>query len=255
MSTPEFQSAARVARRAARSVAGAARLGFEAVDRDLRAHIAQLPLVGFTQVLPTDTDVRPKADDGHPPILLVHGMGGRPGNFVLLRARLAWAGRKRVYSVSLAGAHSVDDMAARVRDKVAAVAAINALPDGARIDVVAHSLGGIVARVAVEDPGTARRVRRVVTLGTPHAGTWAARFAGTPNAVQLRPGSPLLERLERAASPVELVSILGGADVLVTPLESAALPGSRVIRLDGHTHYTLLATPAALDAVVSALDA
>jgi hypothetical protein len=44
---------------------------------------------------------------------------------------------------------------------------------GARVAIVAHSLGGLVARAALALPG-AGKVERVVFLGTPHRGSFAA---------------------------------------------------------------------------------
>lgn len=39
------------------------------------------------------------------------------------------------------------------------------------IDIVAHSMGGLVARVAIEKYGCDKYVRKIITLGTPHKGT------------------------------------------------------------------------------------
>ena len=41
----------------------------------------------------------------------------------------------------------------------------------ARVDVIAHSLGGLDARYALAKLGLASRVRSLVTVGTPHHGT------------------------------------------------------------------------------------
>lgn len=50
------------------------------------------------------------------------------------------------------------------------VAAIEALPHE-RVDVIAHSLGGLDARYALSHLGLANRVRSLVTIGTPHRGS------------------------------------------------------------------------------------
>ena len=50
------------------------------------------------------------------------------------------------------------------------VAAIEALPHE-RIDLVAHSLGGLDARYALAHLGLDKRVRSLVTIGTPHHGS------------------------------------------------------------------------------------
>ena len=47
----------------------------------------------------------------------------------------------------------------------------------------------------VQELGCAARGRTLVTLGTPHAGTQAARFAGTSRCQELRPGSEVMQRI------------------------------------------------------------
>jgi hypothetical protein len=45
------------------------------------------------------------------------------------------------------------------------------------VDLVAHSMGGLVARMALTDADAAKKVERLVTLGTPHAGSFAVTMA------------------------------------------------------------------------------
>lgn len=45
---------------------------------------------------------------------------------------------------------------------------------GAKVDIVAHSMGGLVARSAIENHNAADNVRSLITLGTPHRGTLIA---------------------------------------------------------------------------------
>ena len=42
---------------------------------------------------------------------------------------------------------------------------------GAKVDIVAHSMGGLVARSALENYGKADLVQNLITLGTPHKGS------------------------------------------------------------------------------------
>ena len=58
----------------------------------------------------------------------------------------------------------------------ALVAAIEALGHD-RVDIIAHSLGGLDARYAITHLGLASRVRTLVTIGTPHRGTPLADVA------------------------------------------------------------------------------
>jgi triacylglycerol lipase len=47
---------------------------------------------------------------------------------------------------------------------------VDQLPDG-RVNVIAHSMGGLDARYAISKLGLADRVASLVTIGTPHFGT------------------------------------------------------------------------------------
>jgi triacylglycerol esterase/lipase EstA (alpha/beta hydrolase family) len=73
---------------------------------------------------------------------------------------------------------------------------------GRSVDIVAHSMGGLVARAAIT--GTTRRlsgwpphiyVEDVVTIGTPHNGTALARGCAFAQCVEMRPGSAFLNWL------------------------------------------------------------
>ncbi len=218
---------------------------YHAIDPDVRSHIAQLPVVGASQLVRRPGAIGPLPDSGGRPVVFVHGLAGHPGNFVGLRAFFHAMGRTRTYLVDMRGTSDIDELAARVVGVVEEVAEVNGLAPDERIDVVAHSLGGLVARVALQDPACSARVRRLVTLGTPHGGTHTARFAATPLTLDLRPGSALLRRLESsAAADVErIVAFWSPADVFVLPAESAALPGARTIELPRTTHYGYLMRP------------
>lgn len=60
------------------------------------------------------------------------------------------------------------DLAEAAAAMAAEVAACNAR----QVDVVGHSMGGLVARAVLHSPAGAR-IRRLVTLGTPHGGSFA----------------------------------------------------------------------------------
>jgi triacylglycerol lipase len=112
------------------------------------------------------------------PVVLVHGLFGFdrigvPGvRFDYFRgiARHLETLGCHAHAVRLPGAASVPERAREL------VAAIDALPHP-RIDLIAHSLGGLDARYALTHLGLARRVRSLVTVGTPHHGTPLADLA------------------------------------------------------------------------------
>jgi triacylglycerol lipase len=94
-----------------------------------------------------------------------------------------------------------------------------------RIDLIGHSEGGLIGRYYVQKLDGARRVRHLVTLGTPHRGTrWA--YSGhlvsrvLPSLRQMAPGSPLLRDLADDSFPgsVRLTSIYSQRDSICPPL-------------------------------------
>jgi triacylglycerol lipase len=112
------------------------------------------------------------------PVVLVHGLfgfdrigvpGARFDYFRGIARHLEGLGCP-AHAVRLPASASVPDRAREL------VAAIDALPHP-RIDLIAHSLGGLDARYALTHLGLAHRVRSLVTVGTPHRGTPLADLA------------------------------------------------------------------------------
>lgn len=226
--------------------AGKVAYGYRAIDPDVQRHLVHGPVVGLGMLLPRERTIMAKADDGYRPLVLVHGMAGDPTNFYALRAYFAAMGRRRVYAIHLSDAVDVEQMAARLQAFVAEVIAANGLDDAAKVDLVAHSQGGIASRLALEAPDFAARVATLVTLGTPHAGTYVARFTATRQGSDLRRGSPVFARLAAQLpwrGPVRLVAFWSASDLLVLPAESAAVEGAENVELVGYTHLSYLLAP------------
>lgn len=117
------------------------------------------------------------------------------------------------------------------------------VPRRARVSIVGHSLGGVVARWWVQEQGGFERVDRVIALATPHAGTESARWVPGPIAAALRPGSPVVRRLAdgRPRADVPHVAIVAGCDWMCMPLASAAaLSGAVVHWLEDLGHNEML---------------
>ena len=227
---------------------GAGRLAYayRAIDPDVQRHLLHGPLVGLGMVLPVERAVEAKPDDGYRPLVFVHGMAGDPTNFYAMRAYFSAMGRRRVYAIPLSDALDVEEMAERLIAYVAAVVRENGLGSDARVDLVAHSQGGIASRIAMDDPAFAARIATLVTLGTPHAGTHVARFTATRQGTDLRRESPVFGRLAAQLpwrGPARLVAFWSSSDLLVMPAESAAVAGAENIEMVGYTHLSYLLVP------------
>ncbi len=100
----------------------------------------------------------------HPPLVLVHGFLGDPTNFLLFRRHLGARGISSFTSFSYPPRLDYQRLARRLGEMIEAVCLATG---AAHVDVVGHSLGGLVARYLIEmAPGTP--VRRLVTLGAPY---------------------------------------------------------------------------------------
>jgi triacylglycerol esterase/lipase EstA (alpha/beta hydrolase family) len=233
--------------------------GYRAIDPDLRRNLAAAPLFGLTMLSSRSEPILPLDDDGHRPLIFVHGLGGHRGNFSPMRAAFKLLGRSRAYSASLPEVGSIQQLGEWLRAVIAEVLAVNALPEEAQVDLVAHSMGGIVCRVALQDAACAARVHTLLTLGTPHHGTHLARLADTDRTRAMRPNSALLDTLSeqipwrRAAGMPRLICVGSTADVVIIPAETAYVEGAERIELPGFTHSGFLLHPKAFGTVFHAL--
>ncbi|MDB5945074.1 MAG: alpha/beta fold hydrolase [Ramlibacter sp.] len=111
--------------------------------------------------------------------------------------------------------------------------------------LVCHSMGGLAARAWLRAHG-AGRVHHIVTIATPHHGTWLARFGHTANGRQMRVGSDWLRALghERTNAPATgFTCWYSDCDNIVFPTATATLPeaDNRLVR--GVAHVDLAFRP------------
>lgn len=195
------------------------------------------------------------------PVLLVHGLIDNRSIFTKLSWALRRRGFGRVVTVNLPlFATDVPTAARRMAD---AVEELCAQTGYGQIHVVAHSLGGLVARYYVQKLGGDERVTTLVTLGTPHAGTRAARLMPSavpyPLLAQLRPGAALLRELAGPAPGcrTRFVCFAGELDRLVVPTASALLAHDDLdvvnVHVPGAGHHSLTFNGRVVHAVASAL--
>ena len=175
---------------------------------------------------------------GLAPVLLIHGYVNNAGAMFILWRAIKDAGHA-VHTVNLEPLYAdIDRYAARIE---ARLAAIQAAAGGQAVMLVCHSMGGLAARAYLRKYGAAR-VERLITLGTPHAGTVLANTALGENGRQMRPGSAWLAGLahfEDARWPCKVVAIYSHDDNIVAPQLSGRLEGAHNIALSGLGHISL----------------
>ncbi|MFF4173215.1 esterase/lipase family protein [Streptomyces sp. NPDC001744] len=194
------------------------------------------------------------------PVVLLHGFADNRSVFVLLRRSLVRHGRDGI--VSLNYSPLTCDLRAAAALLGRRVEEIRARTGHDEVDLVGHSLGGLIARYYVQRLGGDRRVRTLVTLGTPHSGTTVARLADAhPLVRQMRPGSEVLRDLAGPAPGcrTRFVSFWSDLDRVMVPVETARLDhpdlSAHNVRVSGIGHLALPVHPAVAAGVREALDA
>ena len=126
-----------------------------------------------------------------------------------------------------------------------------------RVDIVAHSLGGVVARYYIERLGGAKHVGRVVTIGSPHHGTVIARLGALfPSARETVVGSSFYADLGPlvAREGIVFTSVWSRADAIIEPPESSSIaPVGEDRVFENLGHLSLLLSPRVLDTVAERL--
>lgn len=132
------------------------------------------------------------------PVLLVHGHHGSAANWAAMVPRLRAEGWRPTALDFVTGNWkdwTLDELAQQV---ALHVMALKNQTQQDKIDVVAHSLGGIVVRQYLKFHGGDRHVRRLVCLGAPHHGVGFAALGPMFEIARLfAPHGPALNRLNR----------------------------------------------------------
>lgn len=172
------------------------------------------------------------------PVLLVHGYlcNGRIWDDMAQTLR---AQGHTVLTVDLEPMFtSIDRYAPLIEAAVATLCQQTGAP---RVALVGHSMGGLAIRAWLRVHGT-RRAARVLTLGTPHAGTRLATYSQTPNGRQMVWHSTWLAELAAAESDA-VRSLLRIAitlqDNIVYPQQAQCLEGIRPTVFEGIGHLQM----------------
>ncbi|KQP48643.1 triacylglycerol lipase [Pseudorhodoferax sp. Leaf274] len=123
----------------------------------------------------------------------------------------------------------------------AAVARVTAATGQAPM-LVCHSMGGLAARAWLRTPAAAGRVAHVVTIASPHGGTWMAQLGHGANARQMELDSQWLAQLARDEAQVQAVPFTcwySNCDNVVFPVSTATRRGADNRFVPGHPHVAL----------------
>lgn len=152
---------------------------------------------------------------------------------------------------------SIDDYGPQIEAAIQQVKDASGLPPL----VVCHSMGGLAVRAWLQQMKAHARVHHVVTIGTPHQGTWLARFGYSQNNRQMRQRSDWLLQLEQAATSLPDATKLrftcwySSGDNMVFPASCATLPDADNRLVRGAGHVQLAFEPVVMKTTLAMLDA
>lgn len=199
------------------------------------------------------------AAEGAPPqvpIVFVHGYMQNRVGFVGLARSLARAGLGPMFGFNYPWFSSIANNAQRLERFVESVCKETG---SAAVDLVCHSMGGLIAVEMMRDEARREslKVRRCVTIASPHAGVmWQGPLLGF-GAASLKRGSKLLEAQAGHKLTVPCLSVYSTHDNIVHPKESSSLVlrGGRDIEVDGPAHLAILFSPKVAEHVAEFLRA
>ena len=195
-------------------------------------------------------DDLPQAPAGHRGIVFIHGFACNRGFWTpwLLRARAAGIPYIAVNLEPVFG--PIDEYVPTIEAAVRRLADATGRPPL----LVCHSMGGLAARAWLRASGDPARVAHVVTIGSPHDGTWLARFSRSPSAHQMRQASAWLQALGQhtAALPAGLFTCwYTNCDNIVFPARTATLRGADNRYVPGAAHVDLAFLPEVMSHTLS----
>ncbi len=191
-------------------------------------------LSSLTAVVASLVAFVPASADAPPdPVVIVNGTFGPAFFYEPLAARMRADG-DQVFIVELTNL-GTGDIANTARDLDRFVDDVLARTGAAKVDLVGHSQGGLVARQYVKNLGGDATVDSLISLGTPHYGTAVANIAdffglgnclGVVACQQMAVGSDFVNALndgDDTIGDVRYTNLYTSLDELVRPVENAAL--------------------------------
>ncbi|MFC5521703.1 esterase/lipase family protein [Polaromonas jejuensis] len=186
-------------------------------------------------------------------VLLVHGFFCNRGFWTPWLRRLQGSGHAFV-AVNLEPVFgAIDDYVPQIEAAVQQLTQATGLPPL----LVCHSMGGLAARAWLQRMKAEARVHHVVTIGTPHRGTWLARFGHGHNNRQMRLLSDWQARLDHDM-PADRHALFtcwySNCDNIVFPASTATLVGAENRLVRGAAHVQMAFLPPVMDATLAWLD-
>ena len=187
------------------------------------------------------------------PVLLLHGVLCNAGVWHSMKKYLTRHGIGPIYALSYGPPlASIDLFAEQTAEKIDAILAATGAE---QVVMVAHSMGGLVARAYLRRYGGAK-VRRLITVGAPHQGSMLAYIFPGISLSQLRPRNAWLSELHASGTTDHppIVSLWSWHDSMVAPQTSSVLERAENVALMGIGHNALLRDPEVFERVAAEIE-
>ena len=185
------------------------------------------------------------------PVVLVHGYGGSIVgdvstyiNWVYIYEKLRGEGFD-VHRISL-GMAALQDIAVSAGELQAFVNNVKSSTGAAKVDIVCHSEGGLVARYYIQNLGGASSVDDLVTISTPHRGSSISSIGPGEAAHQMAVGSDFLDTLnsgDTTPGDVEYTALFSNGDEIVMPGKNGFFDGAVNVNWNLFGHAGILFHP------------
>lgn len=200
------------------------------------ALLSPLPPIGTTSV-------------ARRPAVLVHGYLAHAQMMRPLQRTLRDNGWEHTHLVSYPSLGAdIEHIVQRIQDAVVPLAAQHG-----PVDLIAHSLGAVSARIWMKMGPGAAHVARFVSLGGPHAGTGLHRLMPGHLHTVLDPEGPWVRAIAHGPEPVPTIIIRARYDHQVLPPKRAHVSGVPEVVLPNVGHNSLLWSREAHDQTVAFL--
>ncbi|MEU7135076.1 alpha/beta fold hydrolase [Streptomyces sp. NPDC046261] len=203
----------------------------------------------------TSTGTAVAAPHHRTPVVFVHGYLNTGVVWAPARAAFRQAG----YNDSELFTYSYDFTASNrtsAQGLAAFVEKVKRATGSGTVDIVNHSMGGMVAMWYLKELGGASSVTRMASLAGAHHGTLTAGLCTVLSAscAEMTPGSPFLATLAAAdetPAPVRYRTWYSPCDAVITPFTSSMLDGATNTLLPCMTHAGFLTNSALLSDVAT----
>ena len=182
------------------------------------------------------------------PVVMVHGYMQNRVDFLRIARALDRAGSGPLFGFNYFWGRSVSSSAERL---AAFVERVQRETGALRVDIIGHSLGGVVALEFLAGRG-ADRVRRCVTVASPHAGVlWRGPVLGHSGR-ELRHDSDYFRLRKRTRFEIPCLSIASTHDNVVHPPATSSIAplGGKDLVVEHYGHLSTLFAPPVVSAIV-----